>query len=47
MDSKHELLHFAHIPSLDERYILTTLDLPASQVCPPEGFLHISLRIPT
>ncbi len=41
MDIKHELIQFPHIPNLDERYILTTLDLPASQVQPPDGFLRV------
>ncbi len=41
MDIKHELIQFPHIPNLDERYILTTLDLPASQLQPPDGFLRV------
>ncbi len=41
MDIKHELIQFPHIHNLDERYILTTLDLPASQTQPPDGFLRV------
>ena len=39
-EGSHEIVKFPHIPNLDERYLITTLETPASQVNPPDGFLR-------
>ena len=41
MSIKHEILKFPHIPSLDERCLLSTPDIPPSDVRPPDEFLRV------
>jgi hypothetical protein len=40
MDIKHEIIRFPHIPKLDEQYLISTLDIPPSNVRPSDGFLR-------
>ena len=41
MDIKHELITFQHIPNLDERYLLSTPEIPPSHVRPSDEFLRV------
>jgi|GEM_PF-2758127 len=41
MDIKHEIIKFPHIPNLDERYIISTPDIPPSHVRPSDEFLRV------
>jgi hypothetical protein len=41
MDIKHEIIKFPHVPSLDERYLIATPELPPSHVRPSDGFLRV------
>lgn len=41
MDIKHEIIKFPHVPNLDERYLISTPDIPPTHVRPSEGFLRV------
>jgi hypothetical protein len=45
MDIKHEIIKFPHIPTLDEHYLIGTLETP-SQVNLPDGFLRVLAASP-